>query len=202
MARHMVFWIWKVWEFLFRFFAHVRPLRKDESYLFYVAKRRYLGKPFSVDGITVHRFDMVVELHMNNALLVDTLRNQKSLVGVAVKLVQEAKRSLPVLAENLSTSKYEQTEVLYGVTFIHRGVERFGFQSLPIQRSFLRGLATWHLTHVFKIVNPNAEQILRQHPNAFEPRMVAISKQHLLSNYGPGNQPTKPAVHHHNHALT
>lgn len=202
MARQIVFWVWKAWEFLFRFFGHVRPLSKDEPYLFYVATRRYMGKPFVVDGITVRRFDTVVELHMNNALLVDTLRNQSSLVGLAVKLVQEAKRSLPVLAENLTAPQYEEAQVLYGITFIHRGIERFGFQSLPIHRVWLRKLATWHLTHVFKIVNPNAEKILLQHPGVFEPKMVAISKEQLLATYGPGNQPTKPAVRHHNHALT
>lgn len=201
MAQKVVFWIWKAWEFLFRFFGHVRPLRKDEPYLFYVAKRRYLGKPFVVDGVTVKRFDLVVELHMNNSYLVNKLRHQTGLVGLAVQLVQEAKRSLPVLAESLSASKFDDVQVIYGITFIHRSVERFGFHTLPIQRQFWRNLATWHLTHVFRIVNPNADQILLHHPGVFEPKMVAISKEHLLSAYGPGSQ-TQSTVHQHNHALT
>lgn len=201
MAQQVVFWIWKAWEFLFRFFGHVRPLRKDEPYLFYVAKRRYLGKPFVVDGVMVKRFDLVVELHMNNSYLVNKLRRQTSLVGLAVQLVQEAKRSLPVLAESLSASKFDGIQVVYGITFIHRSVERFGFHTLPIQRRLWRNLATWHLTHVFRIVNPNADEILLHHPGVFEPKMVAISKQHLLSTYGPGNH-TQSAVHSTNHALT
>lgn len=202
MGRYIVFHVWKTWEFLFRFLGRVRPLRRNEPYLFYIAKRRYLGRSFDVDGITVHRFDVVVELHMNNAMLVRTLRDQTSLVGLAVYLVKETRRALPVLAERLSSSQFQGVKALYGITFIHRGVERFGFRILPIRRPLIRRLATWHLTNVFRIVNPNAEAILRDHASVFEPKMVAMSKKHLLSFYGPGGSAANHAAPRPNHVLT
>ncbi|OFW77693.1 MAG: hypothetical protein A2201_00135 [Alicyclobacillus sp. RIFOXYA1_FULL_53_8] len=202
MGRYIVFHVWKTWEFLFRFFGRVRPLRRNEPYLFYIAKRRYLGRGFDVDGVTVRRFDVVVELHMNNAMLVRTLRDQTSLVGLAVYLLKETRRALPVLAERLDSNKFQGVNALYGITFIHRGVDRFGFRILPIRRPLVRRLATWHLTNVFRIVNPNAESILQEHASVFEPKMVAMSKKHLLAFYGPGGSAHSQTVTHPNHVLT
>ncbi|MCF8563434.1 polysaccharide deacetylase [Alicyclobacillus tolerans] len=202
MSKRIIYTVWVVWEFLFRLFGRVRPLKRNERHLFYIAKRRYLGKPFDVDGVHVDRFDLVVELHMNNYLLMDVLREQTSLVGLAVKLVQEAKKSLPVLAESLRNQKFNQAQVLYGITFIHRGVERFGFQILPLRRHFIRSVTTWHLKHIFRIVNPNAEAMLSKHPDVFEPMIVAMSKEHLFSNYGPGQSPTSSTMSRRDHVLT
>jgi hypothetical protein len=46
-------------------------------------------------------------------------------------------------------------------------------------------MTTWHLRNIFKVVNPNAAQLLENHPDAFVPKLVAISKEQLLQRYLP-----------------
>lgn len=184
MARPIIRTLWMAWEAVFRLFARVHPLVEDESHLFLVAKRRYLGRPFTVDGIRVKRFERVIELHFNNEMVLDFLQGEhKSLVGTTVKLLREGKRSMPILANRVSTREFDDQEVLYGVTFIHRGVEQFGFHVIPLRSKWIEKMTAWHLRNLFRVINPNAATLLATHPGAFVPKLVAISKRHLVELY-------------------
>ncbi|WDL96838.1 YkoP family protein [Alicyclobacillus sp. ALC3] len=184
MKSRLVRSIWRGWEALFRLFAGVHPMLPGEPHLFLLATRRYMGKPFAVDGQEIHRGDRVIELHINNEMVLDLLQEeQKSLIGTTVKLLREAQRSLPILARVVDSPAFQNEHVLYGVTFIHRGVSKLGFETIPLHSSLLERTTTWHLRNIFKIVNPQAEKMLASHPDAFVPKLVAISKERLLQLY-------------------
>jgi hypothetical protein len=175
--------LWHAWEWLFHVVMRLEPLRAGEAHLFYLSVRRYMGRPFVVDGVQVKRFDKVIELHMNNDLLLQVLRETDNLVSLAVRLLQIAKRDLPILAERVASRRFAKAHVLLGITFIHRSVERFGFQSFPIRGRFVRRVTTWHLRNVLRIVNPHADHLFRSHPDAFVPKVVAISKDRLIQQF-------------------
>lgn len=184
MKSRLVRSAWRTWEGLFRLGAGVHPMLPGEPHLFLVATRRYMGKPFTVDGREVRRGDRVIELHINNEMVLDLLQEeQKSLIGTTVKLLREAQRSLPILAHVVASPAFAQEHVLCGVTFIHRGVSKLGFETIPLGSHLLERMTTWHLRNIFKIVNPQAEQMLASHPDAFVPKMVAMSKDRLLEMY-------------------
>lgn len=174
---------WRVWEALFRVFAGVKPIRKTHDDLFLVADRRYLGKSFTIDGVRVKPFDRVLELHINNELVMEILKDHHSLMSSTVKLLHEARQSLPALAQYVERETGENVRALYGVTFIHRGISRLGFSSFPISNRFMRELSRWHLRKLFEMVNPGAKNALTQHTEDFVPKVVAISKDHLLELY-------------------
>lgn len=194
MATRLVRAIWGTWENVFRAAGRVRPLKPGETYLFCIAKRRYFGRPFTVDGILVRRFEPIIELHMNNDLLLKELREQPNLVGLAVKLLQEMRRALPVLAERAASSEFEYTRVLLGITFVHRGVERFGFHALPLRHPVMRALASWHLRRVYQFVNPGADTLFETHASAFVPKLVVISKQRLMEQVAKGDHLANPTT--------
>src|SRR5579875_2925292 len=125
--------VWRMWEHSFHKVFGLEPIKPGEEHLFFIAKRTYLGRRFTVDGMVVKPFDKVIELHMNNDLLAEVLRSESQLVGIAVRLINEAKKSLPLLAEAISQKQFASISVVYGVTFIHRGIQRFGFQALPVR---------------------------------------------------------------------
>jgi len=180
----VVYSLWKSWENLFRKLARVKPLEENQTYLFHIAKRRYLGRAFTVDGISVKRFDTIVELHMNNQLIERALQDPVNVVVVAVQLLREAKRSLPVLADCVTGPNYHHVQVLLGVTFMHRSVERLGFRTFPIANKSIRLITNWYLRFILSIVNPNAKKLLKSHATEFVPKIVAISKQKLIHEYG------------------
>lgn len=180
--------LWSKWEIVFHRLWHVQPIAAGGPYMFFVSKQRYLGHPFTVDGVTVNKGDTVIELHMNNDMLIEILRDQKSAVGIAVRLLQEAKRSFPKLAEFVAEPGFDGIEVMYGVTFINRSVERFGFHTFPIRRKLLAGLTTWYLKRLFVAVNPRARQMIQEHPDTLVPRVVAISRARFLSSFKTNTQ--------------
>lgn len=192
-----VYRLWQGWEKLFRVLAGVQPIcEHDKPLLFFIAKRTYLGRPFLADDVRVLPFQKVVELHMNNDLLKQVLRTETTLVGVAIRLIREARETLPILAELLSTPEFDDVEVLYGVTFIHRGIQKLGFHTAEIRNRFIRYVSTWYLLHVFNMVNPDAKAVLGRHHQGFYPKMVAITKAELVARYRVQHPMPVPARDH------
>jgi hypothetical protein len=175
--------VWRVWEFTFKVFAGVKPMSTHRD-LFLVADRRYLGRPFTIEGVQVRRFDRVLEIHINNDFVMEVLRNHHTIMASSVKLLKEARRSLPVLADYVQNETNDTVSVLYGVTFINRGIERLGFSTFPIRNRFFGELSRRHLRKLFQMVNPAADELLEQHAESYVPKVVAITKNTLLSLYG------------------
>lgn len=174
-----------VWEGIFRKAAHVEALGTDREYLFFVAKRRYVGHTFEVDGIAVHTFDQVIEIHMNNEFLAKILSEEQSVMRVGVKLISEAKRSFPALARVIAGPRYAEEKVVFGTTFIHRSVEKFGLKTFPLKSKLMERIFTRYLQLVFRAVNPHASQIMLTHHDTFIPRVVAMSKEQLIRLHAP-----------------
>lgn len=182
MAKQQNLFFWRLSEFAFKVIAGVKPIGSEPN-LFLIAHRRYLGRPFTVDGVKVRRFDKVLEIHMNNELVLETLHQHDTLVATTVNLLKEARKSLPVLAQYAKTHSGDSVQVLYGITFINRGIERLGFSVLPIYNNFFREYTRQHLQGLFRKLNPNANQFLEEHEDLYVPMVVAISKQNLLQRY-------------------
>lgn len=198
MPNRLIRRVWLAWEKTFHVVGRLQAIRPGTQDLFFIAKRRYLGRSFTVDGVAVRPFDTVIELHMNNDLLSEVLRTESQLMGIAVRLIHEARRSLPALAETLKDARYVRVKALYGVTFINRGIERFGFHTFPVQSQWTKSVTRWHLKNVFRMVNPDSAQLLKTHPEAFEPMLVAASKEHFVAlhaNRRPANS-ARPVSDH------
>ncbi|WAH43993.1 polysaccharide deacetylase [Alicyclobacillus fastidiosus] len=184
MRKRVLRRIFDVWELIFHKICHLEDIEPGVEHLFYITRRRYLGRMFSVDGVSVKRFDPVVELHINNALVERRLRENENVVRAMVQLIRQARQSLPALANAVQGDKYRDAEVLYGITFIHRGIERLGFQTLPLDESSLMTRITkWHLRNVLKMLNPHADDILRTHSSMLEPRLVVATKAGMIARY-------------------
>ncbi|AEJ43921.1 YkoP family protein [Alicyclobacillus acidocaldarius] len=178
--------VFDAWEALFHRALHLEELEPGTEHLFFVARRRYLGRTFEVDGIVVRPGDPVVEMHMNNALIERALREDANIVRAIVRLLRQARVSLPALAKAVQHEKFEDAQVLYGITMIHRGIEHFGFHTYPLRNPFVRAVTSWHLTNILKMVNPDADHILQTHRDVLQPKLVVASKQKIIEMFGEG----------------
>ena len=179
----MVKAVWLLWERFFHFAFRLEAIHPGGDYLFFIAKRTYIGRRFSVGNEVVKPFDKVIELHLNNKMLVEAISQEPQLVGLAVRLVKEAKRSMPILAQAVRNPRFDNVRVIYGVTFINRGITRLGFQVLPMQNNLAKKLTTWHLKNVLRVMNPDANRIMNSHENVMEPMLVAVSKDELIARF-------------------
>lgn len=168
------------WEKIFHQTAHLQEIDPDQKHLFYIAKRRYFGRRFIVDGIEIRKFDKVVELHMNNDIIAEIVNQELEVVAIAIRILQEGRKSMPALARALTDPKYEGVKALYGVTLINRGLSRFGFTVYPLRGKFTVRVTKWHLKNVFELINPAAKRLFLQHPESFEPKLVAASLAHFI----------------------
>ncbi|MCY0895792.1 MAG: polysaccharide deacetylase [Alicyclobacillaceae bacterium] len=184
MWRSMMRATWQAFEHLFHWAFRLKPIQPGEEHLFYVAKRRYYGRQFQVDDIVVHRFDKVVELHMNNDMIADILSTETEMMPIVLRLLKEANRSVSILARLLEEEEFRDANAIYGITFIHRGIRRFGLHAIPLQTGILRSITRWHLKNVFRMVNPNADEILKNHMDVFEPKLVAASRARFVARHG------------------
>jgi len=175
---------WRFWDHALRRFARIKPINLDNANLFCIKQRRYLGSSFSIDDIIIRRLDPILELHLNNRLIVQMLQEENNVIRLALHLLMEANRCFPALAEYVGRPEFERAKILYGVTFIHRGIERFGFQILPIPNKFLRSFLGWYLRNIFAAFNPNAKSLLKTRPQIFVPMRIAMSKDQLIYHFG------------------
>lgn len=180
MPNRAVRLVFDVWESLFHKAFHLEEIEPGVEHLFFIALRRYSGQPFEVDGVKVRPGDRVVELHMNNDVVERALREDDNVVRATVQLLRKARQSMPALSRAIQQAKYRDAAALYGISFIHRGIERFGFHTLPLPDGLSKSLTTWHLTNVLKMLNPDAEHILETHHDVLQPKLVVASKQRIV----------------------
>lgn len=177
---HMATWRW--WDDTVRKVARIKPL--DLGHLICIKKRRYLGSPFTINGMTIRRFDPILELHLNNRLLVGLFQEEDNVIRLAKKLLEETHRCFPILADYVGQPEFRDVQILYGLTFIHRGIERFGFQILPVPNQFTRRFLAWYLRNIFLAFNPTAQSFLKARPQVFVPRRIVISKDQFIRDFG------------------
>ncbi len=182
---------WDLWEAGFRWLFKVRPIRPGVEDLFYMSKAHYIGKPFVIDGVVVKRGQPVVELHVNNAVVARVLKKEQNILASTVKLLQMARQSLPALAQRMADPEFADVQVLYGITFIHRGIERMGFEAFPLRNRLFAPVTRWYLRQVLKAFNPEANRLLAAHPDAFVPKLVATTKARLIAMYGYPRDPAR-----------
>lgn len=184
--------VFNLWESLFHRAFHLEDIEPGVEHLFFIAKRRYMGRPFEVDGVHVRSGDKVVELHVNNDMVEHALREDGNIVRAMVQLLRQARTSMPALARAIQSERYADTEALYGITMIHRGIERFGFHTHPLPDGISKSLTTWHLTNVLKMLNPDAEHLLQTHHDVLYPKLVVASKARIIELFA--NESTSASV--------
>lgn len=188
MPNRVVRAVFNAWESLFHRAFHLEEIEPGVDHLFFIAKRRYMGRSFEVDGVRVHSGDIVIELHMNNGMVEQFLREDENVVRAMVQLLRQARQSMPMLSLAIRQEKYRQARALYGVTFIHRGIERFGFHTLPLNGVLSKSVTKWHLTNILKMLNPDANHLLQTHQQVLEPKLVVASKHKVIEMFGQDDQ--------------
>lgn len=184
MSRKAIRKLFDLWETLFHVALHLEDIEPGVEHLFYISKRMYFGRSFTVDGVTVRTFDPVIELHFNNDMVEGALRADPNVVRAMIQLLRQARQTMPVLAGAIQSPRYRKAKALYGITFIHRGIDRFGFHTLPLSNGVTKRITTWHLTNILRMLNPDADHILETHREVLEPKLVVASKEHIIEQFG------------------
>lgn len=112
---------------------YVRDLEEKKT-LFRVRLTRYKGKTTKLsDGTIIHKNDLLIKIHLHNVKIMNELYTVSSDTKRAVYIYHMVKRSMPMLAQYVRRHKrYEEIKGIIGITSLHKGTKRLGFDNVPI----------------------------------------------------------------------
>jgi len=180
---------WPVVDRLLKLIGRIRTLRTDCSGIMSFNLHRYKG-PARVlnDGSEVRIGDTLIELHMNN----DWFRRRRQL-NLRIwqspwEIINCFAQDLRVLAEQVVDGKFEGVVALRGVTFLHTGAKRLGFQIEELPDSLWKKGARFYMAGLIRTYGLRACERSRCRGRSIELKEIWLSKAALLRTYGPKHE--------------
>jgi hypothetical protein len=180
---------WPVVDRLLTLVGHIRPLKADDSGIIRFNLRRYKGPSRMLnDGSEVRIGDTLIELHINN----DWFRTRRKL-DLRIwqspwEILNCFEEDLRVLAEQVIDGKFEGVVALRGVTFLHTGAKRLGFQIDELPDSLWKKGARFYMAGLERIYNLQTDRTRKRRGRPLELKEIWLSKAALLRRYGPEHE--------------
>ncbi|MUK89089.1 hypothetical protein GMD78_11960 [Ornithinibacillus sp. L9] len=169
--------VWNTIDPIYYTFTRLRYIPDEEQHntIFRVRLTRYKGSDVVLqDGTIIHKNDILLKIHLHNVRIISDLQPVKSEVKRAVFIYHMVKRSLPRLAHYLQHHpKNEDIKGVIGITTLHRGVNRLGFEVFSIKNNYYRRYKKLTFTPINLMANAKNG----------EPVYLFMSKKDLISKY-------------------
>ncbi|MBO1001426.1 YkoP family protein [Pseudogracilibacillus auburnensis] len=179
--KKLIISLWMLWDKLFYKFFHIQPIDKENP-LLCARVRTYRGKPIHLsDGEVIKKGDHILELHLNNKILFNMVIKCRSPLQLAVQMVRATESSLRKTSTYIQNHpKYKQIKGLYGVSIIHRGAKRFGFNVINIPKGPFSFFVNRYLCLLLFVVHLQGKQRLQTKSELLVPKIIAISKKEFM----------------------
>jgi hypothetical protein len=156
----------------------------DESnhrHIFRVRLTRYKGRNVILsDGTIIQKNDLLIKIHLHNIRLLKDVYQLTSDIKKARYIYEQVKKGLPHLANYIqSHPKSEEIKGIIGITMLHKGCNRLGFETIPIQNK-------WYCMFkqiVFFPIQYLSSNHLRMDDMIRLPKYLFMSKSKLLKQY-------------------
>ncbi|NIK74924.1 peptidoglycan/xylan/chitin deacetylase (PgdA/CDA1 family) [Paenibacillus castaneae] len=128
--KRAMIWLWLLWEKAFHIAFRLKTVGDTKDPAFHYRVTTYNGVPITfAEGGGVAKGDLVAELHFDNKMLSTIAATSKSPVATGIRMLREVEQALPLLANQLADdAEAKNIKAVYGVTMIHRGADRLGFE--------------------------------------------------------------------------
>lgn len=176
--------VWLQWERFFQWLLHVRPIDPCNALLQF-RLCRYHGKRIPLnDGQFIEPGDRVMELHLDNATLLDFGTKTRSTMQLAVQLIRAMERCLPHVSERLANDPtLHDVKGLYGVSIIHRGASQLGFTVSDLPKGIFLFCSKLYLRWLLYVIHPQGKRRLDTKTALLTPKMIAISVNEVRRRY-------------------
>lgn len=178
--------VWRLWDSLFRTVFKIRDVRdhKGNPTIFRISAGRYLGPEITLPwGKRLKKGEKVCDIHINNDYLAGLLHDKTNPGKIAMVIVRELHRSLPVLAQTICLDKkLKSTGILLGITTLHRGMSSTGFIPVEIPESFFKGIISKYQKMLLSIYHPSGKNRLTGKGD-MNPKVVVMQKDIFYEKY-------------------
>lgn len=176
--KHYLLNAWNVVDPIYYHFTRLNYIldHNQEKTLFRVRLTRYKGRRIILNDKTViNKNDLLLKIHLHNVRLLSELHHINSDMRRAVYIYHMIKDALPRLAHYVeSHERARDIKGIIGITTLHRGAIRLGFEVWPIKNKFYRTFKTSTFVLINKLAN---------NPIHHQPVYLFMSKQQLKTKY-------------------
>lgn len=173
--------IWSVWD----------PIYYDLTRLEYVENKpgnrsiirvrltKYKGRKITLmDGTVIHKNDILLKIHLHNVKLLKEVQAYDNDIRRALEIYKMVKESLPSLANFIYSHGYmNHIKGLIGITTLHKGCRKLGFEVYPFQNKYYRWFKQFSLFPIHMIAS---QKLKKEIPT---PMYLIMSKDELLEKY-------------------
>ncbi|MEC3606127.1 hypothetical protein P9126_03720 [Bacillus glycinifermentans] len=172
--------IWSVIDPFYYFFSRLTLIDKSQSNIFRVRLTKYKGIDVILsDGTVIKKNDVLIKIHLHNIKLIKEMQHIESAVRRGLLIYQKTCISMPALAKYVNDHrKADQIKGIIGITTLHKGVERLGFEAVEPANRFYRFFKK--LTQIPILYLTTSQFSFRGIPPS---RYLFISKKKLFNSY-------------------
>ncbi|MHA6485071.1 polysaccharide deacetylase family protein [Paenibacillus sp. strain BS8-2] len=176
---------WLLWERAFHAAFRLKVVGESETPAFHYRVTKYTGESVTfANGESIAKGDAVAELHFDNKLLSSIALTSKSPLATGLRLIREVEHALPSLANQLAVDAQAQgIKAVYGVTMIHRGADRLGFEIFQLPDGWFRRSTQIYLNVLMKVLTNSkqykAGRIKAAKTNTVSPRMLFMPLERI-----------------------
>ncbi|MBH5317071.1 polysaccharide deacetylase family protein [Paenibacillus sp. GSMTC-2017] len=179
-GKKLIISLWLLWERAFHLIFGLKKVGDSDTPAFHYRVIKYTGDPVQfAQGGSVAKGDAVAELHFDNKMLSGIASQSKSPLTTGIRMLREIENGLPHLANQLlQDPSAKDIKAVYGVTMIHRGADRLGFEVFQLKDGLFARTSRIYLNIVLKVLT-NTKQYKNVRKNSkrnepVSPRMLLM----------------------------
>lgn len=181
--KKMIIGLWLSYERLFHLVFRLKQVGSSEP-AFHYRVTKYAGEPVELSNAErLEKGDKIVELHFDNKKLSTIAAESISPVATGIKMLREVEMALPVLADQLALDpEADNVRVVYGVTMIHRGADRLGFQVFQLPDGLFARSTRIYLRVLMRVLTKKQRNARsKQRRSTIDPRMLLMPINRMMS---------------------
>jgi hypothetical protein len=174
---------WRLFEGYFARTCGIESITPEPDCLLAFNRVTYRGPELELhpgSGERLRAGDVFLEMHFRRQALLPLIRDGDP-VRMAVGLLKLGDRDFPRLAAAVeSESRFADVKALHALTLFHRGIERYGFEVVPIAERHLEWWFTAWQRRLMARDHPGGRAHVRAHAGRLVARHIWLSRERLI----------------------
>jgi peptidoglycan/xylan/chitin deacetylase (PgdA/CDA1 family) len=185
--KRLIVALWLLYEKAFHAVFRLKPVG-GENPTFHYRVRTYAGQHVDMgEGRQLKKGDTIVEIHFDNRMLQNIASHGGPPVHTAIRLLREMEKAIPQMMSQIAADpEAENARAMVGVTMIHRGADRFGFQIVKLEKGWFDRMTRLYLRLLMRVLTPKKKGNRKKErgSEAINPHMLVMTMDRVRQMTG------------------
>lgn len=176
---------WMVWERGFDWISRFRGSHTSHFGICKVMIKKHRGESIiCADSTTIHKGDLVGELHLNNQTILTLIKSEGS-DRAALMIARLTRKSMQQISEAFAGQpEFREVKALVGITLLHRGLTHgLGFEQQPMKADLFQRMTTAYLRLLLSVMHPEGRKRIGRKTEQLIPMMLIHSRSSLSNRF-------------------